>query len=582
MIHYNPGKWHIWFIFTLKGSVFPTAFAWALPSTIFACLLHSQVEQQESKSLGQIYSGFSFVIGFLVVFRTQQAYSRYWEGATLLKQVRGAWFNATSSLFAFCSSAVEKHKEVEQFQNLLVRLMSLLHCCALQRIAILEDEDFPVLDLEGVDSESLFFLTEKPNEKCFIILQWIQRLIMENMSNGVATVPAPILSRVFQELAQGIVSINDAEKLTEILFPFPYAQMVGFMLLTTTIITPIAAATMVWSPFWCGGMTFVTVFAFWSINYIAAEIEVPFGDDANDLPISELQKYMNDCLCMLLDRRAQVPPKFEFNPERCAPTPSIISASAMLEKNRLTKARRSGHDESPYSPATPLADGPPKESCMTASCTPRDSCVTNMTSIAPRDSYTADASVCIEIPPGSPEASRSGTAATLETFSYLPASAVPVANSSSKAGEGPSSPDKAWKDLPSPCGAKPGSSSISVSCSQQERKELKLGVAGFWMAEGPKACDGTPALEAPVNEAKSMVEAELMQVVVRLEGHFSTIVRELRNISAAGLRRPDDRLSSLQALGAYWSTANVDVERHVIPPPASYAPDPAICQGMVL
>ena len=41
------------------------------------------------------------------------------------------------------------------------------------------------------------------------------------------------------------------------------------------------------------------VMALWGINYIAAEIESPFGKDANDLDLTEMALDMNDSLFML-------------------------------------------------------------------------------------------------------------------------------------------------------------------------------------------------------------------------------------------------------------------------------------------
>ena len=55
-------------------------------------------------------------------------------------RIRGQWFNATSNLFAFCSLAEEKEEKVHHFQQYLVRLVSLLHCAALQQVADMEEE----------------------------------------------------------------------------------------------------------------------------------------------------------------------------------------------------------------------------------------------------------------------------------------------------------------------------------------------------------------------------------------------------------------------------------------------------------
>merc|ERR1719163_1346459 len=55
-------------------------------------------------------------------------------------------------------------------------------------------------------------------------------------------------------------------------------------------------------------------FALWGINFIAAELELPFGDDPNDLPIETLQVDFNGSLCVLLDKLGKEPPRFKYNP----------------------------------------------------------------------------------------------------------------------------------------------------------------------------------------------------------------------------------------------------------------------------
>merc|ERR1719440_1978026 len=112
MIEYTAGKWQIAFVFGCRGSTFPRALAWAVPSTILAVVLHVFVlDQNPSMSMSQL-TAYNFVLGVLIVFRTQQAYARFWEGATIVQQVRGEWFNAVSSCFAFCTSNPAKGAEV--------------------------------------------------------------------------------------------------------------------------------------------------------------------------------------------------------------------------------------------------------------------------------------------------------------------------------------------------------------------------------------------------------------------------------------------------------------------------------------
>merc|ERR1740138_1615055 len=97
--------------------------------------LHPPDENEDTHQMVGVevlWSGYTFVLGFLVVFRNNQAYSRFWEGATLINQVRGEWFNAISCLIAFCNKEHDEPGRLQRFQNLLVRLGSLMYCSALQ------------------------------------------------------------------------------------------------------------------------------------------------------------------------------------------------------------------------------------------------------------------------------------------------------------------------------------------------------------------------------------------------------------------------------------------------------------------
>lgn len=323
MIHYQTGTWGIAFIWRFHGSVFPRGVAWAIPAAVLSASICPFVEEwrvsdwkpseDQLKNGMLIWSGYNFVLGFLLVFRTQQAYSRFWEGSTLLQEVRGEWFNAVSSLVAFSTRQQAKQTEVREFQHLLVRLMSMLYCTALQLVHREADETTPVcfeiIDPEGISPDALQFLDEV-GEQADVLLQWIQRLIVECMENGVLPVPPPVLSRAFQELSRGVVHLHNARKIADIPFPFPYAQMLTVLLIIHWIITPVFASLLIEKPVGAFVFSFIAVFAYWSIQYIAAEIEHPFGNDENDLPLLEHMEDMNASLSTLLDPRAQNPPSF--------------------------------------------------------------------------------------------------------------------------------------------------------------------------------------------------------------------------------------------------------------------------------
>jgi len=324
MISYEPGYWGLACMLQGKGSVFPKAMVWAVPTSILAGVLHwvfaSQTGIKEIVGIGDnvttIFGGFNFILGFLVVFRSQQAYSRWWEGGTLLQQLRGEWFNAFSSLIAFKNNAPEKQDEVEKFQQQLVRLFSLLFACALGQVSHMQTSCFEMLNLEGFDEESLAFLqSDKCPDKCEITLQWIQRLIVESEQKQFVKIAPPILSRVYNELGNGIVNLNNATKIKEFLIPFPLAQMIMVMLIFHATFTPLVCAATVNTALWASLLTFIVVFSYWSVLYIALELEMPFGDDPNDLPLRDMARDMNMSLVAMMEPLSSKVPNYEYFPE---------------------------------------------------------------------------------------------------------------------------------------------------------------------------------------------------------------------------------------------------------------------------
>lgn len=327
MIDYEPRAFPLWLLFRLHGSVFPRAILWAVPSTALAIILHAYVIEYDADLNLSQFGIFNFVLGFLLVFRSQQAYNRFWEAGTIIQRVRGNWFNCFSACCAFCSTKPENEEQVRKFKHSLVRFTSLLYCSALQQLAVCKDAAFEVIDLEDFPEASLKRLAEAP-EKTLVVIQWMQQLITDNQRNGTLDVPPPILSRVFQELSNGSVDFVDAMKITDVLFPFPYTQMISTMLILCSVITPVILAAAIHNVVWVAVLTFCSTFFYWCIDYIAAEIEMPYGDDPNDLPMASFQQQLNRSLCALMDNSYSTYPDIilseETNKLKTSPCPFYL------------------------------------------------------------------------------------------------------------------------------------------------------------------------------------------------------------------------------------------------------------------
>jgi len=286
------------------------------------------------------WSGFSFLVGFLIVFRTSQAYNRFWDGCTATHRMRAEWFDGCSAVVAFCKHSQAASEVVHDFQCQLVRLFSMLHAVALAEI---EDSNgkckhiesvhafrYPLIDVGGVDSESLA-VTKESEAKVELIFQWIQQHIVENISTGVLNIPPPILSRAFQEVANGMVAFHDAMKISYVPFPFPYAQVCDTLLMLHWVLVPFVVSQWVNKAWWAATFAFVQVFILWSLSFIALELENPFGMDANDIDAKHMQTELNLQLMLLLRDTTQRTPKSNRG---------YISREVFEEKTSSVNSRR--------------------------------------------------------------------------------------------------------------------------------------------------------------------------------------------------------------------------------------------------
>merc|ERR1740129_2684905 len=105
MIRYSNGSYHhILNLFKREGSTFPFALKVALPCSALSAGLKLLVGMGKLRSFGwhedhkilenAPWNSFSFLVGFLIVFRTSQSYSRFWDACGCTAAMRSHWFDA--------------------------------------------------------------------------------------------------------------------------------------------------------------------------------------------------------------------------------------------------------------------------------------------------------------------------------------------------------------------------------------------------------------------------------------------------------------------------------------------------------
>lgn len=141
---------------------------------------------------------------------------------------------------------------------------------------------------------------------------------MEGIEEKIVVAPAPIVSRAFQELANGMVKYHDAVKVKTIPFPKGFQQVCDILLWVQWMFTPILAALWCNSPGLTAGFTFLNVFVLWSLALVAKSIENPFASRQFIHEAVTMQKEMNLILNMLLQRNVVTGPVVNLTPEGVA------------------------------------------------------------------------------------------------------------------------------------------------------------------------------------------------------------------------------------------------------------------------
>lgn len=150
---------------------------------------------------------------------------------------------------------------------------------------------------------------ENVHDRVLNIIKWILVEISEHSIRGRLQIAPPILSRVYQELSNGMLGFANAMKIVMVPFPMPFAQVIAFALIGFYVICPFIVievlnqarapgSGMGGAESWgeqlhrCGVslvLNYLCCAGYSSLVEISIQLEEPFGDDVNDFPLNVQQ-----------------------------------------------------------------------------------------------------------------------------------------------------------------------------------------------------------------------------------------------------------------------------------------------------
>lgn len=224
------------------------------------------------EKLISVYSLIGFVISMLLIFRTNTAYDRWWEG----RKKWGELVNDSRNLSVKIATFIPKSnaEDIDFFRRMISNFVfaSKEH---LRKGIIFEE-------LELLEEE-LALLTSK-NHVPAAIVQLIYQRLNQLKINGLLSVEELII--LDKNLNKLLDSIGACERIKKTPIPFSYSLFIKKFVFIYVTTLPLAFVT-IFGYF----SSFIATFIFYvlvSIEVLAEEIEDPFGKDDNDLPTDQL------------------------------------------------------------------------------------------------------------------------------------------------------------------------------------------------------------------------------------------------------------------------------------------------------
>jgi len=310
--------------FRCTGDVLPRAAAMAFPGSLLVGILkyYERNDMGPAERLdkfetewhinGAAFTSFTGLLGILIVFRTSQAYARYWEGFSLMQSITGNFFDSASSVMSYTVMSSAHQDKVMEFRQTVASLTSLLTAtCFAELVSFLPESQsqnivssLEVIGWNNFDEETRRTI-QKEGKKAHLVFFWWQSYVIKALSEETITVPAPMLSRTFAEMGSGLSNFENAVKLSRVPFPVSYTQITLWLLMIHWFLCPLVVLGWSKRPSLAFVFTFILIFVFWALFLTSQELEDPFGDDESDVDMKSMQRYSNTCLRMLLSPGSQ-------------------------------------------------------------------------------------------------------------------------------------------------------------------------------------------------------------------------------------------------------------------------------------
>ena len=157
----------------------------------------------------------------------------------------------------------------------------------------------PFRVIGGVSDQEVELLAAArgPSAKVALAFMWLEEFISrEHLNGSTGAIAPPIISRLFQFLSDGMTGYNQARKVAYIPFPFPHSQITSLFVLVVVGTMPVLMLSFLTNEVFGFVLNLLSVMVFTGLHEVARELESPFFNVPNDLPLNNFQAQFNEAL----------------------------------------------------------------------------------------------------------------------------------------------------------------------------------------------------------------------------------------------------------------------------------------------
>ncbi|MEO1295397.1 MAG: bestrophin family ion channel [Cyanobacteria bacterium J06636_16] len=274
-----------WFrtLFQLRGSVIPAVLPRTLLCAGFGLLisaLYTFGVPVAISTLGSLVP--SIVLGLLLVFRTNTAYERFWEG----RKQWGALVNTSRNLARQIWVAIQETEEKDRSTK--IRHLRLIVAFAIAMKLHLRGESLDA-ELAEVVTPAQFTKLQGMHNPPLEVAFWLADYLQTRCDRG--QLNAYQLAAMLSLVDRMVDTLGSCERILKTPIPLAYSIHLKQLLLLYCLALPFQMVDTLHG--WTALMTGLISFAVFGIEAIGIEIENPFGHDPNDLPLDAICQTMH-------------------------------------------------------------------------------------------------------------------------------------------------------------------------------------------------------------------------------------------------------------------------------------------------